>query len=126
MNGFFTAKRVILSPDYGRLLENLVFVELIRRGFASNKDLFFVVTENGYEVDFLVRSQGINQELIQVCWAMQQQKTRERELRALIEAARSLNIDKLRILTFSEIEIIEEKNFTIEVQTVSNWLLASS
>jgi predicted AAA+ superfamily ATPase len=52
-NGFVTAKRVQTSLDLGRLLENLVFIELLRRGYKPNIDLFYYVSSQGHEVDFV-------------------------------------------------------------------------
>ncbi|WP_237698664.1 ATP-binding protein [Pyrococcus yayanosii] len=40
--------------DMGRLLENLVFVELLKRGFEPNGDFFYYRTLSGREVDFLI------------------------------------------------------------------------
>lgn len=124
-NGFVGAKRVGFSKDQGRLLENLVFVELVRRGFRPNFDLFYVMSDEGYEVDFLIRLDGRNEELIQVSWTLQEQKTRSRELRALRHAASSLGVTKARILTFDHEERIEEQGLSISVEPVRAWLRES-
>lgn len=65
--------KVIIGPrragkstidNYGALLENAVFSELRVRGYKANLNLFYYQSRSGYEVDFLLRSGHINQELI--------------------------------------------------------------
>jgi predicted AAA+ superfamily ATPase len=43
-----------VTRNDSRLLENLVFVELVRLGFKPNLDLFYYQTRSGAEVDFLL------------------------------------------------------------------------
>lgn len=43
-NGFVTAKAFNLSENLGRLLENQVFIELIRRGYDTEKSIFYYST----------------------------------------------------------------------------------
>lgn len=52
--------------DWSRLLENLVFTELLKRGLEPNRDLFYYVTQEGREVDFILPGE----ELIQVSWEL--------------------------------------------------------
>jgi len=125
-NGFLSAKKVFTSPDYGRLLENMVFVELVRRKYRPSLNLFYYVAADGYEVDFLLRQGSKNQELIQVTWNMSEQKTREREIRALQHAASELNTQKVRIITWDQAETIQTGNTNIVVEPVRQWLLQQS
>ena len=64
-------------------LETAVFLELSRRGYAIG----YVHTASGHEVDFLARDMTKGDELIQVCTDLTQSSTREREVRALLDAA---------------------------------------
>jgi predicted AAA+ superfamily ATPase len=41
--------------DLGRLLENIVFLELVKNGFVPNEDLFYWRNAQGNEVDFVVK-----------------------------------------------------------------------
>ncbi|MBI2020960.1 ATP-binding protein, partial [Candidatus Giovannonibacteria bacterium] len=43
-NGFVTAKAIQHSPDKGKLMENLVFTELVKRGLKPNLELFYYKT----------------------------------------------------------------------------------
>ncbi len=122
-NGFVTAKRVQITEDKGRLLENLVFCELVRRGARPNIELFFFQTSNGFEIDFLLRSVSNDHQLIQVTWVMAEQKTRERELRALKDGAKELGLKKATILTFDHSERLEVDGVVIDILPAREWLL---
>ena len=122
-NGFVTAKRVQITEDKGRLLENLVFCELVRRGARPNVDLFFFQTSTGFEIDFLLRSAAQGHQLFQVSWVMAEQKTRERELRALKDGAKELGLKKATILSFEHSEKLEVDGVSIDIVPAREWLL---
>ncbi|MBI5243076.1 MAG: ATP-binding protein [Elusimicrobia bacterium] len=68
----------------GRLLENLVYLELLRR---KKQVMYFSDPQRKYEVDFVCRrSGGGPTELIQVCLDTAMAEVRERELRGLQSA----------------------------------------
>ena len=70
------------AADQGRYLESLVYMQLRRQGFRPD----YYRTKAGHEVDFIVEgSRG--KVLIQCCWSLEKAETREREFRALSEAA---------------------------------------
>ena len=71
------------KANLGHALETCVLLELDRRG----AEVSYVHTPEGREVDFLARYPTGREELIQVCASLDDPATRERELRALIEAA---------------------------------------
>jgi uncharacterized protein len=123
-NGFISAKTIGFSPDNGRLLENMVFTELLKKQLKPNKDLFYFKTRNNYEVDFLVRTGSENTELIQVCYDMSDPDTLKREVRALTEAAGELGTHKLTILTWNEKSTLTKEKHTIEIKPVLEWLLS--
>jgi len=85
--GFLTAKAFQISPNSGRLMENVVFVELIRRGYLSNDDIFYYKTRNNKEVDFILREGAKIESLIQVCMDIDSEGARKREYSALIQTA---------------------------------------
>jgi predicted AAA+ superfamily ATPase len=66
--------------DYGHLLENVVFLELKRRGY----EIFVGQTKNGKEVDFVAKNRRGEVEYYQVSDTIKNDDTRERELGALI------------------------------------------
>jgi uncharacterized protein len=125
-NGFVSAKSQPATSNRSRLLENLVFAELVRRGFQPNSGLFYYQTASGTEVDFLTRSQSVNVELLQVTESMSSLKTREREVRALRQAAAELGVKKLTIITRESQETIREEGVTIHVVPCIQWLRQNS
>lgn len=120
-NGFVQSTAFNLSDNLGRLLENQVFVELLRRGYIPGQTLFYYRTRNDKEIDFVTRKGAKVEQLIQVCYDMTSEKTRKRELDALVEAAEELHCDNLLVITNSEQQVINWKNRRIKVASVSNY-----
>ena len=120
-NGFVQSTAFNLSENLGRLLENQVFVELLRRGYIPGQTLFYYRTRNDKEIDFVTRKGTKVEQLIQVCYDMTSEKTRKRELDALVEAAEELHCDNLLVITNSQEEQIEWKNRIIETTTTSHF-----
>lgn len=120
-NGFVQSTAFNLSENLGRLLENQVFVELLRRGYIPGKTLFYYRTRNDKEIDFVTRKGSKVEQFIQVCYDMSSEKTRKRELDALVEAAEELHCDNLLVITNSQEEKIEWKNKTFEVITYNKF-----
>jgi uncharacterized protein len=122
-NGFVVAKRVQISEDKGRLLENAVFCELVRRGARPNIDLFYFQTSRGHEIDFLWRSAESGVHLFQVSWVLSAPKTKERELRAIRDAAKEFSINRATIITFAESEQLTVDGVEVSVVPAEEWLL---
>ena len=110
-----------LSENLGRLLENQVFVELLRRGYIPGHTLFYYRTRNYKEIDFVTRKGAKVEQLIQVCYDMTSEKTRKREFDALVEAAEELHCDNLLVITNSQEEKIEWKRTAILVTSIQNF-----
>lgn len=122
-NGFIAAKASQFSPDTGRLMENLAFVEFIRRGHVPNLDLFYYKTRNGREVDFVVRRENRIEDLVQVSHESADQKTREREIKALREASEELDCRNLTIITWDKEGEEKVKDKVIRFLPMWEWLL---
>ena len=122
-NGYFSAKQVGVFQEYSKLLENLVFVELWRRGHQPNLDLFYYETGSGREVDFLVRQGSRNIELIQVSYEMGSNKTRDREYRSLLEASKELGVSELTIVTANEKREEQIDNLRVRIWPFVEWCL---
>ena len=120
-NGFVQSTAFNLSENLGRLLENQVFVELLRRGYIPGQTLFYYRTRNDKEIDFVTRKGAKVEQLIQVCYDMSSEKTRKRELDALAEAAEELHCDNLLVITNSQEEKIEWKRTAILVTSIQNF-----
>jgi len=120
-NGFVQSSAFNLSENLGRLLENQVFVELIRRGYDVEKSLFYYHSRNDKEVDFVTRKGTEVEQLIQVCYDLSSPKTLKREIDALVECAGELRCRNLLIVTMNEERIIEQDGYPICVMPVAKF-----
>lgn len=122
-NGFVTAKAVQHSPDTGKLMENLVFAELVKRGYQPSRELFYYKTRNDREVDFVLKKGYQVTQLMQVCYDLTNPDVEQREVKALLEAGKELSVSHLVILTWNEGREITKDNVTIHVMPLWKWLL---
>jgi predicted AAA+ superfamily ATPase len=111
-NGLITAKAVQLSQDNGKLMENLVFTELLKQGLRPNIELFYYKTRNDKEIDFVIKKGATINELVQVTYDTSNPEVNEREIKALLEAGAELHAKKLTVLTWDEKKQVN-KNGTI-------------
>lgn len=114
-NGFVAAKAFNLSENLGRLLENEIFVELLRQGYQVETSLFYYRSRNDREVDFVTRQGTHINQLIQVCYDMTSPKTEKREVSSLIECAGELKCNNLLIITNNEEREIHTDGYNIKV-----------
>jgi hypothetical protein len=117
-NGFVQSAAFNLSENLGRLLENQIFVELMRRGYEPGNTLFYYRTRNDKEIDFVARRGTKVEQLIQVCYDITSEKTRKRELDALVEAADELNCDNLLVITKDADEVTAWKGRNIIIVSI--------
>lgn len=120
-NGFVVAKAFSLSDNLGRLLENQVFVELLRQGYDTDKTMFYYRSRNDKEVDFVLRKGTHIEQLVQVCYDMSSPKTEKREVDSLTECAAELNCSNLVIVTNNEERVVEKDGYRIDVVPVVKW-----
>ncbi len=122
-NGFIGAKAVQHSPDNGKQMENLIFVELVKRGFAPNNNLFYYKTRNGREVDFILKKGEKNIELIQAAYQIGGE-TENREIKALLEASGELKTEKMTIITWGEEKHLRKGERIIDFIPLWKWLIS--
>ena len=104
------------SKNSGRILENLIFIELKRR----NKEIFY--HKDKKECDFVIR-QGLEiAEAIQVCYELTEEN-RKRELEGLKEAMKKYKLKQGLIITNDQEETIKEGTKTINIVPAWKWLL---
>ena len=120
-NGFIYTRSFELSSNNGRQLENMVFIELLRRGYDLEKSLFYYRTSNDKEVDFVTRDGRKVTSLIQVSYNISKAKTREREMDALVKASEELKCDNLLLITLDQEDFVEYKGKHIRIVSLVEW-----
>jgi uncharacterized protein len=115
-NGILTINSI---DDKGRLLENLVFLELYRREL----DIAYFQTPTKNEVDFLIKKGKKVEQLIQVCYDLSNFQTKDREIRSLIQASKEFNSNDLLIITNSQEEELKVEGKKIKIVPAWKWLL---
>ena len=103
--GMINTKAFQASPNYGRLYENIVAIELRRKG----GEIYYWKNTQNEEVDFLVKEGITVKELIQVCYDVSQEKTKNREIRALLKASKDTICNNLTIITADYEAITKER-----------------
>ena len=106
------------TENNGVFLENLVFIELKRRGW----DVYYYADKK--ECDFIVRKGLHISDAYQATLKMDSPQTREREIAGVREAMQAYSLSKGYILTFEGKETINFDDGTIvEVVPVWEWIL---
>lgn len=107
----------LFSDESGRLLENLIFIELKRRG----KEVFYHA--NRKECDFIIKQGTQIIQALQVCHTFDSPDTFNRELSGLMDAISTYQLQEGYIITsYTEDEILHE-NKKIHVKPAWKWLL---
>lgn len=104
------------SEDIGRILENVVYLELRRRG----KELFYF--KETRECDFVVREKNCIIEAIQVT-RMLSSENEEREVAGLLQALKRCHTKTGTIITHSQRTTIKRDGRQISVVPITEWLL---
>jgi predicted AAA+ superfamily ATPase len=118
-NGILRFASFRFSENKGRFLENIVFIELKRR----KQEVYYYRTNNGLEVDFLLKEGTKVKELIQVSQSLAREEVKKRELNALRTAMQELKVKKGLLLTENEEEEIAIGKNTIKIMPIYKWLL---
>ena len=116
-NGLLNSVSFKFSEDFGKLLENLVFIELKRR----YKEIYY--HRKKYECDFLIKEKNKVVKAIQVSRILDDNY--KRESNGLIEAMDVYNLKEGAIITeeTEDEKIIENK--TIKIIPIWKWLLGN-
>ncbi|MBU1199584.1 MAG: ATP-binding protein [Nanoarchaeota archaeon] len=107
------------SSNLGKLYENLVFLELKRK----NNEIYYWKSKQQEEVDFVIKKGLKIKELIQVCYNLNNQDVKKREIKALLKAMNAFKIKKGLIITddFSGEEEFDNKKIIFKPLWL--WLL---
>lgn len=112
------------SENIGWRLENIVYIELLRRCSNNFLDIYYYkANSRSKEVDFVVCNQNKTVELIQVAYDIDNVKTYNREVSSLINASTQLHCDNLSLIAFTNTRDIELQGKTIHIISAIEWLL---
>ncbi|MBF0386687.1 MAG: ATP-binding protein [Candidatus Omnitrophica bacterium] len=113
------------SDNIGRLAENIVFLALKRKQIQDPRtELFYWKDVDHREVDFVVKEGLKVSRLIQVCWDMRDEKTKNRELRSLQKAMKELKVKDAVIITDSLESEEDLGGNVVKVVPLWKWLLS--
>lgn len=120
-NGFVASKAFSLSDNLGRLLENQVFMELIRRGYDVEKTMFYYRSRNDKEVDFVLCEGPRILRLVQVCYDMGSLKTEKGEMDSIVECAGESKCDNPVVVTYNDKRTIKKDGYRIDVVPIKEF-----
>jgi len=116
--GLMNAVGFRISESFGSVLENIVFLELKRRGL----EIYYGLIDNK-EVDFIVRERMNITDIINVSYDPLEHKTRKREVDAMKQALKKFRRKKGLILTWDYRDKINIGNKEIIFKPIYEWLL---
>lgn len=112
------------SVNIGWRLENVVYIELLRRCSNDFLDIYYYKeSSRSKEVDFVVCNQDKAVELIQVAYDIDSTKTFNRETNSLVKASTALRCDKLTLIAMTTTRDIVVEGKSIHVCSAIDWLL---
>jgi len=98
-NGFIQSKAFAISPDLGKLYENVVACTLKKDEINGKINIYYWKNQQQEEVDFVIKKGLQVGQLIQVCYNLKNSETKNREIRALMKAGKELQCKNLLIIT---------------------------
>lgn len=94
--GIYNEMSFRFSENKGKILENVVFLELIKK----DNQLFYGISREYGEVDFIVCKNNKVNRLIQCCYDISSEMTKEREINALLKAISFYSLKEGYIYTY--------------------------
>ncbi len=113
-----------IEESIGKLMENIVAIELKRRNPLL--EIYYwkeYGKAEGKEVDFVVRENFNVKQLIQVTYVSSKDEVEKRETEALIKASDLLKCEDLLVITWDYEDTVESGNKKIKFMPLWKWLL---
>jgi len=112
-----------VSEDRGKLMENVVFLELLRlKNQNPNVEVFYWRDYQQREVDFVVKEGLEVRQLMQVTYELTPENER-REVGNLLRAAKELKCDDLVVITWDQSEVVERDGKRVRIVQLWKWLV---
>lgn len=115
-NGLVAMKGFKMSEDNGKLLENIVFIELKRRG----KEIYYYNETN--ECDFVIKEGTKIIEAIQSCYYLDT-SNKDREIKGLMQAMEKFSLKEGTIITNEQEETITIEKKKISIIPAWKWII---
>lgn len=112
------------GENVGWRLETIVCIELLRRNRPIDRDVYYYKSAGGYEADFVVCRNNIVEEIYQVSYDISKEKTRKREIRGLLAAAKETKCDNLYLITDFHREDLTVEDRLIKIVPAHDWLIS--
>ncbi len=109
-----------ISENIGRLMENIVCVELFRKYDYGH---IYYWKNSKYEVDFVIVDKNRVKMIIQVCYNIDDENTLKREIRSLLGAYSSIRPENMLMITWDVEDKIVVENREIKVIPLYKFLL---
>lgn len=106
-----------VSEDKGRLLENIVFLNLKMQGY----EIYFHKDQK--ECDFVIRKNNQIIQVVQVALKLSDETVKNREIAGLIEAMDTYGLKEGIIITENKQNTIRAETFQIKIVPIWKWLL---
>lgn len=117
----------LMPENIGWRLENIVFIELLRRCAQDFLDVYYhKPAPRAKEIDFVVCDQDKAVELIQVAYEIDSPKAYDRETSSLVKASDALSCSHLTLIAFSQTRDVEIEGKTIHIISALEWLTIRS
>jgi predicted AAA+ superfamily ATPase len=122
--GLIGALSLTSSEDRGRMLENLVFLEMARRrALDPTMELYYWRDYQDREVDFVVKRGPRVEALVQVTHASASDEVDRRELRGLLRGSELTDAEKLFVITWDHDDEEEVQGRRVTFTPAWKWLL---
>lgn len=127
--GLALANSRAATNDAGQRLEDVVYLELRRRALGMRKEAITSLNTkgHGYEIDFVLGDalDEVPWELTQVCESMDDERTADRELRALWEAMEECGLTSATLVVGEcQEETYRNEGLTVRQVPAWKWLLS--
>ncbi len=122
--GLVNAISFKFSENFGRLMENLVAIELLRRRSYNSLEweVYYYKDHQQREVDFVLKDGKKVKQLIQVTNASSREEISEREMNALLKASTELKCNNLLVITWDYEDEEKAENKTVKYVPLWKWL----
>lgn len=115
-NGLSSNNSASFSEDFGKMLENIVFIALKKK----YGNIFYFQEKN--ECDFVIKEKEKITKAFQVCFEYTEEN-KEREIGGLVEALKKFKLKEGLILTYNQEDNFAVDGLKIKLMSVWKWLL---